>query len=683
MITNSLLKRYKELSELLKLYSEKYYNDDAPLVTDAEYDALYNELLMFERLYPELKNPESPSNLVGAKVSGKFQKIKHASQMFSIQNAYTEDDVKDFYKRVLRTISESVGKNLNYHDLLIHAEPKIDGLSCSITYQNGELLKAATRGDGFVGEDVTKNVLTIPDIPKKLHGENFPEYIEIRGEVYMQKSDFAALNDEKIMNHEEPFANPRNAAAGSLRQLDPKITAMRPLKFFAYAISPNDAFKTQFEIAARLKEFGFVTNPLNKLISSIDDVIKYHHDLEDIRAKLNYDIDGTVYKVNDVSWQKILGESSKYPRHAVAHKFAAEEAITYVEDIELSIGRTGTITPVAILDAVNIGGVVVSRSTLHNRIEMIRKDIRVGDKILLKRAGDVIPQVIKSFPEARDEKSHPFEFPKQCPCCGSPIEFGPIFMKCTGNFNCREQALERLVHFCSRDAFNIEGFARKNLEFFYDLNLIKTPFDIFKLSEKISANEIAKFDGWGLVSAKKLFDNINKSRVVELYRFIFSLGINQVGKNVSKLLAKKYVTFENLYNTCCDKFALSNLSLIEGIGESIATDIIDFFKDQYNQFVINELLKVLEIQNHEINVVANNFFTNKSVLLTGTLSAMSRDDATKKLESFGAKILSSVSKKLDILIVGENPGSKLQKATELGIQIMYEDEFLKILNENA
>lgn len=680
MPNDIIFDRYQELSKLLKIYADKYYNDDAPIVSDAEYDRLYSELLEIEKVHPEFVTKESISQNIGGKASSRFTKIEHMYQMFSIQNAYSMSDVKEFYNRVIKTLDEQLRVDLSRQNLEMYAEPKIDGLSCSITYKNGNFVKAATRGNGLIGEDVTKNVLTIKEIPLKLNSPNPPELIEIRGEVYMTKLEFQKLNFDREKNHEELFANPRNAAAGSLRQLDASITATRNLKFFAYAImGENIGFKTQKEISDTLHEWGFHTNELNTLTNSITEIEVFYHNLENIRAKLEYDIDGAVYKVNNLEWQALLGASAKYPRHSIAHKFEAETAITYVKDIFLSIGRTGIITPVAVMDPVNIGGVEVAKATLHNRNEIIKKDIRIGDKVLIKRAGDVIPQVLKSFPENRDASSVPFAFPETCPYCGTKLEYDQTFIRCLNSFGCKSQIIERLAHFASRDALNIEGLAIKNIEFLVDHKIIESMTDIFKIQEKIDLKKLATFDGWGYLSVKNLIDSIERAKTTELSRFIFALGINQVGKATAKLLAKKFKSFQNFLNTVTQKFAISNLSTIDGIGPLISSDIVNFFSNENNKNTAIELSKIVNIKDDIDTIQNSTFWSGKSVLLTGTLKTLGRSEAQEKLESLGAKILSSVSKKLDILIVGENPGSKLQKAQDLQIRIMYEDEMLSLM----
>lgn len=676
-MNESIIERYNKLNGLLKFYSDRYYNSDNPVVTDAEYDRLYNELQNIEKQYPSIKNDESISNIVGAEVKSKLKKVRHTKKMYSLQNAYNDSDIRDFFHRVQNSIADQLDIN---SVIQFYAEPKIDGLSCSMHYVDGVLVQASTRGNGEEGEDVTANVFTVPDVPKKLLGIGIPKDLEVRGEIYMQKSSFHELNNFQELHELPLFANPRNAAAGTLRQLDSSITAKRSLNFFAYAfLCEEKIVNTQADLINQLSNWGFVVNNLNRMIRNQQELHEYYEDLADKRSDLNYDIDGVVIKLNRLDWQDMMGYSAKYPKHSIAYKFAAEEATTHVKEIELSIGRSGIITPVAVMDDVNIGGVVVSRASLHNKSELERKDIRVMDKVLIKRAGDVIPYVVKSFPEFRKYDSEKFIFPDNCPCCGSKLITDGVFVRCPNGYSCKKQAIQRISHFVSRDAFNIDGFAVKNIEFFYDLNLIKIPSDIYNLKEKIKVNELEKYQGWGKKSVENLFKSIEASKNIELHRFIYSLGINQIGISMAKVIAEEFKTFDNFFDVINSKFAISKLCTISGIADSIANDIIAYFSDESNLMLVNLLMSKVNI----INVTTNyevGFFSGKKVLLTGTLSVMSRPVAVKNLELQGASIMSGVSKNLDILIVGDNPGNKLNKAIETGVQIMYEEEFLEKLS---
>lgn len=678
MVDERILEKHKKLNELLKFYADRYYNYDAPVVTDAEYDKLYNELQNIEEQYPFLRNSESISSIVGSEVKSKLKKVKHTQKMYSLQNAYNDLDIRDFFQRVQNGIADQL--DIFNSNIQFYAEPKIDGLSCSMHYIDGILVQASTRGNGEEGEDVTANVFTVSDIPKKLLGSNFPRDLEVRGEIYMKKSSFDELNNFQEVNNLQSFANPRNAAAGTLRQLDSRITAKRSLNFFAYALlSEEKIINTQSDLIKQLSSWGFVVNDLNKMISNHQELQDYYEDLSDKRSELDYDIDGVVIKVNRLDWQDMLGYSAKYPRHSIAYKFAAEEATTHVKNIELSIGRSGVITPVAVMDEVNIGGVVVSRASLHNKSELEKKDVRVMDKVLIKRAGDVIPYVVKSFPEFRGPDSEKFIFPDSCPCCGSKLVVDGVFIRCPNGYSCKNQAVQRIAHFVSRDAFNIDGFAIKNIEFFYDLNLIKIPSDIYDLKEKIKLNELEKYSGWGKKSVENLFNSIETSKNVELHRFIYSLGINQIGISTAKVLAEEFKTLDNFIETLNSKFAISKLCSINGIADSIASDIISYFSDELNLKLVTLLKQKVNIKNVENDRKVGGF-SGKRVLLTGTLSSMSRPIAIKSLELQGALIMSGVSKNLDILIVGDNPGSKLNKAIEIGVRIMYENEFLEKLS---
>ncbi|GHU11888.1 DNA ligase [Alphaproteobacteria bacterium] len=688
--------RHAELCDLLENYSGQYYLLDTPTISDAEYDALYNELLEIEKEFPELKTKNSPSQKVGAKVSKKFSKIKHSSPMLSLENAFNEDDIAAFLERV-RNLS-----GLDQIDLVL--EPKLDGLSASLKYKNGMLIYGATRGDGTVGEDVTANILTVDNIPRKIRND-FDE-IEIRGEVIMKKVDFQKLNESREISEEKLFANPRNAAAGSLRQLDAEITRSRKLTFFAYAIITRDSvFKTQMDVLKTLREYGFTVSDKIALCRDQQEAFLFYAEMEKQRAELEYDIDGVVYKVNDLQLQQKLGAASKFPRHSIAYKFPAEKAETTVLDIIVQVGRTGNITPVAELVPVTVGGVVVSRATLHNKDEIDKKDIRVGDRVVLQRAGDVIPQILYSIPEKRPENSMSFVFPSVCPCCGSTLVRGDeeVAIKCV-NISCEAQMIERLIHFVSRQAFNIDGLGDQNIKFFFDSGIIKSPPDIFELEEKNkSLVRLENMDGWGKQSVTNLFESINKARTIRLDKFIYSLGISQVGRSVSKLVANFFKSYENFQrgvgsSVTLDPFTASlpsetyassifnaettannidDLLMVDGIGNSILNDIKNFFANKSNLEVVKKLADMITIVDMEASDASP--LANKTIVFTGTFEKMSREEAKELAEKYGAKAASSVSSKTSFVVAGENAGKKLDQAKKLGIKVLSEQDFIELL----
>ena len=663
--------RYNTLKDLLSNYSKQYYIFDDPSVSDAEYDSLYNELLELEKEFPHLKEADSPSNKVGAAASKKFKKVHHADKMLSLENAFNEEDISAFISRV--------HKLCNRTDVDFILEPKMDGLSCSIIYKSGILTQASTRGDGNIGEDVTANVLTIRNVPKKLP---IAVDVEIRGEVIMLKKDFEELNRQREANDEKLFANPRNAAAGSLRQLDSSITASRNLAFFAYSVIGYD-FKTQQDVLNNLKQLGFTVSKHISLCRTQEEALQFYKDIEKQRADLDYDIDGIVYKTNDLSLQKIMGTATKYPRHSIAYKFPAQQAQTTVVDIVVQVGRTGNITPVAELKPVTVGGVVVSRATLHNKDELEKKDIRVGDRVVLQRAGDVIPQILYAIPEARSADSKPFEFPQYCPCCNAKLvqEEEEVAVKCV-NLNCPAQLVERLVHFASREAFNIDGLGDQNIKFFFEKGFVKSQADIFHLEERNSEFQLEKIDGWGKQSVTNLFDAINKSRNIALDRFICALGIPQFGKTASKLVAQYFGSYLNFLKSIEDQ-NLAELISINGIGFSMVESIKQFFSITTNL----EILKILGgnaitpglVSVQDMPSASSNILSGMSIVFTGSLQHLSRDEAKQLGEDNGAKVSSSVSSKTSFVVAGENAGSKLQKATDLGIRVISEEEFLKMI----
>ena len=671
--------RHDELSALLKKYSKQYYIFDAPTVSDAEYDQLYNELLNIEKEFPELRTSESPSQKVGAKISKKFKKVRHENAMLSLENAYNEDDISTFMDRVK--------KLSNRNDIAFVLEPKLDGLSLSIKYKNGIMISAATRGDGVIGEDVTENVRMIPCIPQKINSENIPAEMDVRGEVIMLKKDFEKLNFERKQNGEKLFANPRNAASGSLRQLDPEITKSRKLSFFAYYIVSDDKnFETQMNILHFLKKFGFNVNENYALCQNQEEAFQFYKSLEKKRANLEYDIDGVVYKTNDLHIQKALGASAKFPRHSIAYKFTAEKAQTTILDIIVQVGRTGNITPVAVLKPVTVGGVVVSRATLHNKDELEKKDIRIGDEVIIQRAGDVIPQVLYPILEERPLNSVPFKFPDFCPCCNSKLVREPeeVAIKCI-NLNCKAQLTERLIHFVSKHAFNIDGMGEQIIKFFFENEIIKSPVDIFGIEEKNIELQLENLDGWGQQSVKNLFTSINNAKIIPLNRFIYSLGIPQVGRSVSKLIAEFFGSYKN-FIACVSNQEFYKLESINGIGKSIIEDIKNFFSNENNMKILKQLagdgssvgiINVTDVEKKESDI-----FSNKSIVFTGTLEKLTRDEAKELVEKFGGRASSSVSSKTFLVVAGENAGKKLEDAKKFGTKIITEDDFINLIKKS-
>jgi DNA ligase (NAD+) len=673
------------LALLIAHHDRLYYLDDQPEVSDAEYDVLRIRNEAIEKRFPDLIREDSPSLRVGVVPQGPFKKVKHRRPMLSLDNGFEDQDVHDFLERTRRFLGLSADTHIE-----IVAEPKIDGLSATLDYQKGRFILGATRGDGVEGEDITANLKTIKDIPQQIPFFDFPASTEIRGEVYMRHEDFMAMNEARAAKGLPIFANPRNAAAGSVRQLDPSVTANRPLKFFAYGCDDYTPFqvKTHWEYIQKLKEWGFVVNPLAKLCETAGDILTYYHELEAQRASLPYDIDGIVYKVNRLDWQHRMGSSARAPRWALAHKFPAQKAQTHLDDILIQVGRTGTLTPVAILQPVTVGGVVVSRATLHNEDEIARKDVRVGDTVIIQRAGDVIPQVLGVILDKRPSDSKPYHFPETCPVCGSHATRlpGEVARKCTGGLICQAQAALRLRHFVSRDAFDIEGFGSKHVEAFYKEGLIHSPQDIFTLEkrDRESLTPLRVREGWGPLSAQNLFRAIDARRRIPLHRFIYGLGIPQVGQATAKLLARHYITYANWKDAMMaakDKQseAFASLLSIEGIGPSVSEDLIAFFDEPHNRTVLDNLLKELVVLDEEIPQVESSPFTNKTVVFTGSLQQMTRHEAKVRAEALGAKVASSVSSKTDYVIMGEDAGSKAKTAAELGVKILTEDEWLKMV----
>ena len=669
------LKEYKEKIALIEKLNKAYYHNDKPLVSDAEYDEIKKDILNFEKKNPEITDKNSPTKKVGFAPSEKFSKVKHLVPMLSLDNAFTKEDVEDFLKKIRNYLNFEKDTPIE-----LTAEPKIDGISASLIYKNNKIIRGLSRGDGEYGEDITENLLTIKDIPQILHGENIDKEFEIRGEVYIGKKDF-----EKIKND---FANPRNAAGGSLRQKDSKKTALIPLKFFAHSIGDIDEkkFKTHLNFLNFCKKIGFKINPLTKTFSSTDELIKGYLHVEEIRASLDYDIDGIVYKVNDLTLQKRLGSLSSSPRWAIAHKFSSEKATTVIRKIEIQVGRTGALTPVAKLDPVNVGGVLVSNATLHNEDEIIRKDIRLNDTVIIQRAGDVIPQVVEVIKSKRGKNSKKFVFPQKC-LCGRPAvkDYNEISKKldvvkrCTDTgFNCEFMAREKIKHFVSKEALNIDGFGKKIVEDFWSLNFIRLPQDIFTLDYK----KIEKLEGWGELSVSNLKTAIEKSKDIGLAKFIYSLGIRHIGQENSKNLSRYFVSIKNFLKLCKPDLLMNeinSLDEIDGIGETQVESLTYFFKDKKNNKVVYELSRILNIQDF-IEKKIDSFFSGKNIMFTGGFSTMSRSEAKSLAETLGAKILSSVNKKLDYLVIGlsKPTKNKVDKAKELGVKIIEEKDWLKL-----
>ena len=669
-------KIYLENIKLIKLYNQNYYNLSNPIVTDQEYDSLKKKLIDLEKKFQFLKDKYSPNNSVGFKPSRNFKKVKHKVPMLSLGNAFNKEDLKNFEKKILNFLSIKDTESIEYS-----AEPKIDGISASLTYIDGKFVKGLSRGDGNEGEDITENLRTVKDIPALVKMKNFPNEIDIRGEVFIENNDFKKISGK--------FANPRNAASGSLRQKDSSITNSIPLKFIAYThgYAKNMKINDQTEFLNNLKLWGFQTNLFNKKIKGIENLIVNHKNLEEKRKEIPFDIDGVVYKINNFELQKRLGFAANAPRWAIAHKFSANSSISEVLNIEIQIGRTGALTPVAKIKPVNIGGVIVSNATLHNEDEIIRKDIRIGDTVTVERAGDVIPHVISVDLKKRNKNSKKFLFPTKCPSCGKKTvkDFNEITKKkdavrrCTSEgYDCEKIAIEKLKHFVSKEAFNIDGLGKKIVENFWNLNLLNFPQDIFNLDYK----KIEKLEGWGKLSVSNLRYSIDQKRIISLERFIYSLGIRHIGEENAKLIAGYLKTSKNFFKLFKDD-NINNLSNIDGIGEIQVKSINNFFSNEKNLKILAELnnnLSVLSI----VPINKDGLLKNKTFLLTGKLNEISRAEAKSLIENNSGKILSNVNKKLDYLIVGEKPTTKkINLAKELNIKIINQDEWMKMLNKTG
>ncbi|MGB8638377.1 MAG: NAD-dependent DNA ligase LigA [Pseudolabrys sp.] len=690
---------HARLTAEIAQHDKRYYQDDRPSITDAEYDALRARYSAIEERFPDLRTLESLSLKVGVAPSGKFKKVRHALPMLSLDNAFSDEDVVDFVARIRRFLKLGESEKIAFS-----AEPKIDGLSMSLRYEDGELVTAATRGDGAEGEDVTANIRTLKDVPKKLKGKAVPKVCEVRGEVYMTKGAFLELNERQKASGGQIFANPRNSAAGSLRQKDPNITASRPLGFFAYAWGemsdmPAD---TQTGMIKWFEACGFKTNPLTRLCRSTDELIGFHRKIEEGRAKLDYDIDGVVYKIDRIDWQERLGFVSRTPRWAVAHKFRAERAMTVMRDVLITVGRTGVLTPTAQLEPIGVGGVVVSMATLHNedyikgvdgKGEILRegRDIRIGDTVIVQRAGDVIPQIVDVVIDKRPKDAKPYKFPKQCPCHlhtdvvreeTATGEEGAR-ARCTGEFACPFQKIEHLKLFCSRRAFDIEGLGEKQIELFFEKGWVKEPVDIFTL-EKKHKKDLLEEEGFGETSVRNLFDAIDARRTIALDRFIYALGIRHVGETTALALARGYGSWQAFHDACLkiakgDAEAAADMDALDQIGDTVIEAVKAYFGESHNRGIVERLKKQVEVLDAE-KPKTDSPIAGKTVVFTGSLEKMTREEAKAQAERLGAKAAGSVSKKTDYVIAGPGAGSKLAEAKKHGVKMLTEDEWLKLIS---
>jgi DNA ligase (NAD+) len=685
----------------LEGHDKRYYQDDAPVVTDAEYDALRQRYNAIEKRFPEFVTSESPSQKVGAQPSGRFAKVRHAVPMLSLDNAFAEQDVLDFAARIRRFLKLGDDEAIGFS-----AEPKIDGLSMSLRYEGGELVTAATRGDGAVGEDVTANIRTLQDVPQKLKGRNVPDICEVRGEVYMTKQAFLALNERQKAAGDTIFANPRNSAAGSLRQKDPGITASRPLGFFAYAWGEMAAMPadTQSGMIKWFERCGFTTNPLTRLCHSVEELLGFHREIETRRSHLDYDIDGVVYKVDRIDWQERLGFVSRTPRWAIAHKFPAERAMTVLRDIEIQVGRTGSFTPVGKLEPVGVGGVIVQNVTLHNEDyikgiggdgEQLRegREIMIGDTVIIQRAGDVIPQVVDVVIDKRPDDARSFHFPKKCPC---PLHTDVVReetaageegarARCTGEFACPYQTIEHLKLFASRRAFDIDGLGEKQIEFFFEQGWVREPADIFTLQARNAKLKLEEIEGYGETSVRNLFAAIDGRRHIALERFIYALGMRQVGETTALALARGYGSWEAFHDACLkvargDEEAIAEMDALDQIGDTVIASIAAYFNESHNRGIVERLTRQVTILDAE-RPKSNSKVAGKIVVFTGSLEKMTRDEAKATAERLGAKASGSVSKKTDYVVAGPGAGSKLAEAQKHGVAVLTEDEWLKLIGE--
>src|SRR5437763_11384764 len=684
----------------LESHDKRYYQDDAPSVSDAEYDEVRQRFNAIEKRFPEFVSADSPSQKIGAAPSGRFKKVRHSLPMLSLDNAFAEEDVRDFAGRIARFLKLTDDK------VDFSAEPKIDGLSMSLRYEGGELVTAATRGDGAEGEDVTANIRTLEDVPQRLKGRNVPDICEVRGEVYMTKKAFLALNERQKAAGDTIFANPRNSAAGSLRQKDPTITASRPLGFFAYAWGEMSAMPegTQTGMIHWFERCGFKTNPLTKLCHSVEQLIAFHRRIEAQRAELDYDIDGVVYKVDRIDWQERLGFVSRTPRWAIAHKFPAERAMTVLKDIEIQVGRTGSFTPVGKLEPIGVGGVIVQNVTLHNEDyirgigghgEQLRegRDIRIGDTVIIQRAGDVIPQVVDVVLDKRPKDARPYQFPKKCPCFlhtnvvreeTATGEEGAR-ARCTGEFACPYQKIEHLKLFASRRAFDIDGLGEKQIEFFFEQEWVKEPADIFTLEARNNKIKLEEIEGYGQTSVRNLFESIRRRREIALERFIFALGMRHVGETTALALARGYGSWKSFHDGALkiakgDEDAIAELEARGRSGDTVIASVRAYFGESHNRGIVERLTKQITILDAE-KPKSNSAVAGKTVVFTGALERMTRDEAKAMAERLGAKASGSVAKKTDYVVAGPGAGSKLAEAQKHGVTVLTEDEWLQLIGE--
>ena len=669
-------------------HDRRYYQDDAPSVSDADYDALRRRYGAIEDRFPQLRTLESLTQRVGAAPSGRFAKARHAVPMLSLGNAFSEQDVVDFVGRIRRFL-----RLADDEEIAFSAEPKIDGLSMSLRYEDGELVTGATRGDGIEGEDVTANVKTLKDIPQRLKGRAIPKICEVRGEIYMTKAAFLDLNRKQEAAGKELYVNPRNTAAGSLRQKDPSITASRPLHFFAYAWGEMSEMpaKTQSAMLSWLAGLGFKTNPLTRLCRSVEALLEFHRKIEAERASLDYDIDGVVYKIDRLDWQERLGFVGRDPRWAIAHKFPAEKAATVIKDIEIQVGRTGALTPVAKLEPVTVGGVVVQNATLHNEEEIKRLDVRIGDTVTIQRAGDVIPQVLGVVLDKRKRGAKVYQFPRVCPC---PLHTDVVReiiaggaegarAHCTGEFACPYQAIEHLKHFVSRRAFDIDGLGEKQIELFYEQEWVKEPAEIFTLEERNKKIHLEEVEGFGETSVRNLFAAIAARREISLERFIYALGVRHVGETTAVALARGYGSWQAFHEACLklakdDSETKEEMDALDQIGDTVIESLGEYFSEAHNVRRIDRLVKQVKIRDAE-KPRADSAVAGKTVVFTGTLEQMTRDEAKASAERLGAKVSGSVSKKTDYVVAGPGAGSKLTEAKKLGVTVLTEDEWVKLI----
>jgi DNA ligase (NAD+) len=670
-IDDTILKHAKALRAELNAHNYRYHVLNSPTIPDTEYDHLFQELQQLEFQHPELKTIDSPTQRVGAPPLKNFPEVQHLVPMLSLDNAFSEEAVREFDKRIHDRLKLAL-------DIQYICEPKLDGLAVTLLYENGVFVTGATRGDGVTGEQITENLRTISVIPLELQGKNFPAFLEVRGEVFMPKAGFEALNKNALKKGEKQFVNPRNAAAGSLRQLDSQITAKRPLNFFAYALARVEGWdkelETQSESLSQLKHWGFPICPENRVVKDISSCLAFYQVLMERRHALPYQIDGIVYKVDNLALQRQLGFISRAPRFAIAHKFPAEEAITELLDVEFQVGRTGTLTPVARLKPVFVGGVTVSNATLHNMDEIERKDIRIHDTVILRRAGDVIPEVAASVLERRPHNAKHIVLPAHCPVCGSDVirEDGEAAARCMGGLGCSAQQKERILHFAARRAMNIDGLGLKIVDQLVDVGLVKTVVDIYKLKIDV----LSTLEHMGLKSAENLIESINKSKQTTLSRFLFALGIREVGETTAQVLANHFPDLEAIM--IADE---ETLQAVPDIGPVVAAHIMIFFRQADNLNVIQELRTSGVHWPAKTTVAAAEPLKDKIFVLTGTLASLSREDGKERLQALGAKVTDSVSKKTDYVVAGTSPGSKLAKAESLGVQILDEDQFLAMIKD--